>query len=130
MKVGYQYRGNIEYFEAVIDRQYRQGPWLLRLPVQFGIVGAVLAAAMVATTNFTVVAQAILFVVTFGLVVTIGIWATKRGLMMKFKSRPGFESEVTVTLSDSGVTFGSNGANQHWNGRLTQALFVFPTEFC
>jgi hypothetical protein len=126
MQVGYQYRGNTKYFETVIDRQYQQGPWLLRLPVQFGIVGAALAAAMVATTNFTIVAQASLFVVTFGLVVTIGIWATKRGLMMKFKSRLGFESEVTVTLSDSGVTFGSNGAQPTLEWATYPSAVRFP----
>jgi len=89
MQVGYQYRGNVEYFKEVIDRQYRQGPWLLRLPVQFGIVGAVLAACVATTVHASTVAQGAVFVVTFGLVVTLGIWATKQGLMMKFKRRPG-----------------------------------------
>jgi hypothetical protein len=108
MEVGYQYRGDTKYFEAVIDRQFQQGPWLLRLPVQFGIVGAVLAAYTVATTHTSLVAKTALFVVTFGLVVTIGIWATRRSLMMKFRRRPGFGSEATVTLSDAGVALGRN----------------------
>lgn len=108
MQVGYQYRGNVEYFEAVIDRQYQQGPWLLRLPVQFGIVGAVLAAGMATTVHTSMMAQGVVFVVTFGLVVTLGIWVTKQGLMMKFKRSPGFGSEVTLTLSEAGVALGNN----------------------
>jgi hypothetical protein len=108
MQVGYQYRCNVEYFRAVIDRQYRQGPWLLRLPVQFSIVGAVLAACTVATVHTSIVAEAALFAVIFGLVVAIGVWATKQGLMKKFRSRPGFGSEVTIALSNAGVAFGSN----------------------
>jgi hypothetical protein len=108
MQVGYQYRGNVEYFKDVIDRQYRQAPWLLRLPVQFGIVGAVLAACVATTVHTSTVAQGAVFVLTFGLVATLGIWATKQGLMMKFKRRPGFGSEVTLTLSEAGVGFGNN----------------------
>jgi hypothetical protein len=108
MQVVYQYRGNVEYFKDVIDRQYRQGPWLLKLPVQFGIVGVVLAACVATTVHASTVAQGAVFVVTFGLVVILGIWATKQGLMMKFKRRPGFDSEVTLTLSEAGVAFGNN----------------------
>ncbi|TAM63797.1 MAG: hypothetical protein EPN49_01575 [Rhodanobacter sp.] len=109
MQVEYQYRSNVEYFRTVIDRQYRQGPWLLRLPVQFGIFGAVLGAYAVATVHTSMVAKAGLFAVILGLMVSIGVWATKQGLMMKFRSRPGFDSEVKLMLSDAGVAFGSSG---------------------
>jgi hypothetical protein len=108
MQVRYQYRCDAEYFKAVIDRQYRQGPWLLRLPVQFGVIGLACATASVATADTSVGSRAVLFIVIFGLVTTAGVWATKRGLMMKFRRRPGFGAVAVVSISEAGVELGGN----------------------
>ena len=107
MQVRYRFLANVDYFRAVINRHYRQGPWLLRLPVQFSIIGAV-AAYVVAKAQNSMAIRATLFIVIFGAVVALGVWATKQGIMMKFRSRPGFGSEVTITLSDGGFAFGSD----------------------
>jgi hypothetical protein len=90
MQVGYQYWCNVEYFRTVIDRQYRQGPWLLRLPVQFSIVGAVLAAYTVTTVHTSIVAEAALFAAIFGLVVATGVWATKQRTREEIQEQAGF----------------------------------------
>ncbi|MGH8158874.1 MAG: hypothetical protein ACREPQ_12195 [Rhodanobacter sp.] len=111
MQVRYQYRCDVEYFKALIDRQYRQGPWLLRLPIQFGIIGLVCASAFAWGTDTSIVARAVSFLVILGLVIAIGVWATKQGLMMKFRSRPGFGSEVAVSLSDTGVEVGNDNSH-------------------
>jgi hypothetical protein len=125
MQVAYRYRANVEYFRAVIDRQYQQGPWLLRLHVQFGIIGAVVATYMAATAHTSIVLKSALFVVAFGLMVGIGIWATKQGLMMKFRSRSGFGSEVTIMLSEAGFAFGSDNAQPtlEWSAYPTAVRF-------
>ncbi|HEY0199599.1 MAG TPA: hypothetical protein VGC19_13870 [Rhodanobacter sp.] len=62
-----------------------------------------------------------LFIGIFCLVFVVGILATKRGLLMKFKRRPGFGSEITVALSEEGLTVGTDAAAQ----RL--AWSIYPT---
>lgn len=121
MQISYQFQASAEYFRAVIDRQYRQGPWLLRLPVQFGIIGALAAtcAALIAPTSLA--GKAVLFFVIVGLVVIPSVWATKRGLMKKFRNRAGFGSEVTVTLSDAGIALGGD------HSQATSAWSSYPT---
>lgn len=110
MPVRYQYQCDAEYFRTVMDRQYRQGPWLLRPPVQFGVVGMACASFLVATTDISINAGAASFIVIVGLAVTIGVWATKEGLMMKFRNGPGFGSEVAVSLTDVGIEVDSGGS--------------------
>ena len=103
MQINYQYRCDVEYFRTVIDRQYQQGPWWLRLPVQFGVVGLLCAAPFAATAETSMAGRIVSFIVIFSLVFALGILATRQGLMMKFRRGPGFGTEVTVSLSDTGV---------------------------
>jgi hypothetical protein len=113
VRIKYQYRCDDEYFRAVIDRQYQQGAWFLRLPVQFGAVGAACALFVVASNDASISVRLALFVVVTGLVTAFGLWATRAGLMMKFKSMPGFGSDVAVSLSDTGVEVGA--AKMDWS---------------
>jgi hypothetical protein len=112
MQITYRYRCDLEYFRTVIDRQYRQGPFLLRLPIQFGIVGAICAYFAIAAANTSMVVSATLFIAIFCSVLVIGVLATKQGLLMKFKRRPGFGLEVAVTLSEEGLAVGIHTAEQ------------------
>jgi hypothetical protein len=112
MQITYQYRCDLEYFKTVIDRQYRQGHFLLRLPIQFGVVGAICASFVFAATDTSMIVRATLFIVIFCLVLVTGVMATRQGLLMKFKSRAGFGSDVAVTLSEEGVAVGIHTAEQ------------------
>ncbi|RCS31319.1 hypothetical protein DEO45_01165 [Rhodanobacter denitrificans] len=112
MQVRYQYRCDVEYFRAVIDRQYRQGPWLFRLPVQFGVIGLACATAFAASADTSMASRAVLFVMILGLVAAVGVWATKQSLMMKFRRKPGFGAAVAVSISDAGVEV---DGNQSWS---------------
>jgi hypothetical protein len=108
MQVRYQYRCDTEYFRAVIARQYRQGPWLLRLPVQFSALGLVGAAILTTSVTDSMVERVVLFAVIFSLVVTVGVWGTRQALMTKFRGKPDFGVEVAVSLSDAGVEVGGS----------------------
>jgi hypothetical protein len=101
--IEYRYRCDADYFRAVLDRQYQQGPLLLRLPVQFGLLGAACALCTVMAFGMSL-AQGVasFFIITF-LVMAAGGWATKQGLMMKFKRKAGFGSEVSVSLTHAGL---------------------------
>lgn len=125
MLVKYQYRCDAEYFRAVIDRQYRQGPWLLRLPIQFGILGLVFASVFAATIRASMVGRAESFIVIFGLVFVIGAWGTRHSLMRKFRRKPDFGSEVEVSLSDAGVEVDSNSSSTlEWSTYPSAIRFV------
>lgn len=112
MQITYQYRCDLEYFKTVIDRQYQQGPFLLRLPIQFGILGAICASFVFVATDASMIVKSTLFIAILCLVLVIGVIATKQGLLMKFKSRPGFGSDAAVTLSEEGVAVGIHTAEQ------------------
>lgn len=126
MQIRYQYRCDVEYFRAVIDRQYRQGPPLLRLPVQFGIVGVACAFFFVTSVETFIVARVASFFVIAGMVAAIGVWATKQCLMLKFRSRPGFGSEVAVSLTNAGVEVDGNNSHTklEWSTYPSAVRFV------
>lgn len=111
MQIDYRYLCDADYFAAVIDRQYRQGPLLLRLPAQFGLMGAACALCIVWAVGASLVEGIAPFFIITGLVMVGGIWATKRGLMKRFRRKAGFGSEVTVSLTDAGLDIGTGASN-------------------
>lgn len=107
MDIEYRYRCDDGYFKVVIDRQYRQGPWLLRLPVQFafiGIGGMIILLALWGASDPKMIS---LIAVICGVMAVSGVWATKLSLMMRFRSRQGFGAEAVTTLSEAGVGLGN-----------------------
>ena len=111
MQIDYRYLCDADYFTVVIDRQYRQGPLLLRLPVQFGLMGAACALCIVLAVGATVVEGVASFFIITCLTMVGGIWATKRGLMERFRRKAGFGTEVTVSLTDAGLDISTGASN-------------------
>jgi hypothetical protein len=97
MQINYSFREDPAYVRTVIDRYYRQLPFLFRLPVQFGILGLVLGA----WCAWTIDPLSGVLIGTF--VFVIGLLATRVGLLMRFKRRADFGQDVAVTISDEGV---------------------------
>jgi hypothetical protein len=108
MQVKYTLRVDPSYCRTVIDRYYGQLPFLLRLPVQFGILGLVIAGWCAWKMN--PLTGALVGILVFG----IGLLATKAGLLLRFKSRADFGDEVAVTISDSGVEARGNHVQSEW----------------
>lgn len=111
MQIDYRYLCDADYFAAVIDRQYRQGALLLRLSVQFGLMGAACALCIVLAVGTTLVEGVAPFFIITCLTMVGGIWATKRGLMQRFKRKAGFGAEVTVSLTDAGLDIRTGASN-------------------
>ncbi|MFC4526347.1 hypothetical protein ISN76_19020 [Dyella halodurans] len=111
MDVKYQYLCDTAYFKVVIDRQYRQGPWLLRLPIQFGLIGVGCAIFFLGLWGMSDPRIVLLIVLICGVFAASGVWATKFGIMMKFRRRQGFGTEAVTLLSEVGV--GVGGIEHH-----------------
>lgn len=111
MQIDYRYLSDADYFADVIDRQYRQGPLLLRLPIQFGLMGAACALCIVLAVDTSLVEGVAPFFIITCLAMVAGIWATKRGLMKRFRRKAGFGSEVTVSLTDAGLDISTGASN-------------------
>ncbi len=107
MDIKYQYLCDTAYFKVAIDRQYQQGPWLLRLPIQFGLVGVGCAVLFLALWGMSDPKVVLLIVVICGVLAVSGVWVTKFGLMTKFRSRQGFGTEAVTLLSEDGVGVGN-----------------------
>jgi hypothetical protein len=103
MQITYRFRYDAEYIKTVVDRQYLQGSILLRLPVQFGTLGVLCAGAVVWSLRPSVGNGVALFAGTVLVAMVVGVLGTKLGLLLRFKGRPDFGSEVTVALSEEGV---------------------------
>lgn len=111
MEIKYRYLCDTAYFKVVIDRQYQQGPWFLRLPVQFGLIGLGAAIYFFTLWGMSDPKTVLLIVASCSLLTTSGVWATKFCLMMKFRNRPGFGTEALTLLNEVGV--GSGNAEHH-----------------
>lgn len=107
MDITYQYRCDADYFKVVIDRQYLQGPWLLRLPVQFSLLSVAFAIFLLAVLGMTDPKKVLLIVVVCSAMAVSGVWATKQGIIMKFRIRQGFGSEAVTLLGEAGVGVGN-----------------------
>jgi hypothetical protein len=126
MEIKYQYLCDTAYFKVVIDRQYQQGPWLLRLPIQFGLIGMGCAIFFLALWGMSDQTMVLLIVVICGVLAASGVWATKFALMIKFRSRPGFGTEAVTLLSEDGIGVGNT---EHQSAK---AWSVYPraVRFC
>lgn len=103
MKITYRFRCDADYMKTVIDRQYQQGPFLLRLPVQFGILGFVCASMIIWLEDVSLGnSVALLFVILLP-TIAYGVFGTKRGLLRRLSRQADFGAEVTVTLSEDGL---------------------------
>jgi hypothetical protein len=107
MDIKYQYLCDTAYFRVVIDRQYQQGPWLLRPSIQFGLIGVGGAIFFLSLWGMSDPNLVLLSVVICSVLAASGIWATKFCLMLKFRRRKGFGTEAVTLLNEAGVGVGN-----------------------
>ena len=85
MEVIYRHRIDAAYFHTLIDRYYRQRPFIFWLPVQFGFIATITSAFILgAATSVTVE--------TLVLVITVGAAIVFRGTYLTKCNRPGKSS--------------------------------------
>lgn len=114
MQIIYRTQVDAAFYRALITRYYRQLPFVLWLPVQFGSLGLV-----VAVLGFWLVSDhalgAIWIWVVVGILVSIGgVILTRRGIVSRFKRKADFGTESTVILSEKGIMAHGNQVEGKW----------------
>jgi len=98
----YQWRYDAPYYRAVIDRYYRQLPFLLHLPTQFTLLWILLSAGCWALLDVSL-ADLTRWAFPVGVLAVPGlVWLTKKAIFLKYRSRPSFGTDACYTLTDSG----------------------------
>jgi hypothetical protein len=110
----YKYRADTAYYKTVIDRYYGQRTFLLRLPIQYGIVSLAIVGAFLGFKGLstrTAVGIGILVVV----VSTAGLVALRKiSVLWRFKRRADFGAETTVTVSKEAIVSSGRHAEGQW----------------
>jgi hypothetical protein len=125
MEISYRHRTDIAFYRTLIDRYYRQRPFLLWLPVQFGIVGLIAAAFIFGLSSGRIFSTLFIAVAAGLLICFGGVYLTKMGILLRFKSRADFGKEATVVLSDGGIA--SHG--DHVEGKWAWAAYPRAVRF-
>jgi hypothetical protein len=110
----YKYRADAAYYRRVIGRYYRQRTFLLRLPMQYGvvslsIVGAFLGFKGLWTRSALGIGMLVVVALTAALVAL-----AKAGLLWRFKRRGDFGAETTVTVSKEAIVSSGRHAEGKW----------------
>ena len=102
MKIMYRWRYDAAYYRTVIDRYYRQLPFVLHLPTQFTLLWVLIVAVSWNITD-TTLTEFILWALPMGAIGVPGlVILTKKAIFLKYRARASFGSEACYSLSDSG----------------------------
>ena len=127
MEVTYRHRLDAAYFRTLIDRYYRQRPFIFWLPVQFGLV-AVMTDTFILGAATSVTVETLVLVITVGAaIVYLGTYLTKWGIfVLRFTSRADFGKEATVTLSGTGIATRGEHVSGEWGWAAYPKAVRFP----
>jgi hypothetical protein len=122
----YKYRADAAYYRTVIDRYYGQRTFLLRLPMQYGIVSLATVGAFLGfkgLSTLTAVGIGILVIV----VSTAGLVALRKiSVLWRFKRRADFGAETTVTVSKAAIVSGGRHAEGKWGWQAYPRSVRYP----
>jgi hypothetical protein len=107
MALVYRMRADKKYFDALIDRYWRQRPVFLRPQVQHSILAMVVAAAWVLAPWHGV---DYVYVVTFAFVLALavgpgGYYLTRSLILSRFRGKKLIGENVIYTLNDDNLHF-------------------------
>jgi len=113
-RLRYKFRADAAYYRTIIDRYYGQRVFLLRLPVQYGIVSLAIVGAFLGFKDaFTRTALGIGMVVVALLTASM-VALTKISILYRFKRRADFGAEVIVTVAKDAITSSGRHAQGKW----------------
>ncbi|SRR6266404_1726141 len=126
MEVTYNFSINEIYYRTLIDRYYRQRPFIFRLPIQFGILavagatafGLLIIAPLATRVVFALVIAASIF---FG-----GVAVTKWGIFQRFRYRADFGAMASVTMSEAGLSASGPHVQGKWNWAAYPSAVRYP----
>jgi hypothetical protein len=102
--VEYRWQYDADYYRSVIERYYRQLPFILHLPTQFTIVwllGVGVAWVSIQDSPFQFAGWALL---GGAIGIPAGTLLTKKAILYKYRLRPSFGSEARYWISATGIT--------------------------
>jgi hypothetical protein len=122
----YKFRGDAAYYRTVIERYYGQRSFLLRLPMQYGIlslaiVGAFLGFTGLSTRTAVGIGTLVVIVSTASLIAL-----TKISILWRFKRRPDFGAEATVTVSKEAIVSSGRHAEGKWGWQAYPRSVRYP----
>src|SRR5271156_2175459 len=122
----YKYRADAAYYRTVIERYYGQRSFLLRLPMQYGIlslaiVGAFLGFTGLSTRTAVGIGTLVVIVSTASLIAL-----TKISILWRFKRRPDFGAEATVTVSKEAIVSSGRHAEGKWGWQAYPRSVRYP----
>jgi len=122
----YKFRADAAYYKTIINRYYGQRHFLLRLPVQYGIVSlAIVGAFLGFKGSFTRTALEIGVVAVVVLVVSM-VTLTRFGILYRFKRRADFGAEAIVTISKEAITSSGRHAEGKWGWQAYPRSVRYP----
>ena len=130
MPIEYRYVGDADYINATCRRQYAQAPLVLRLPIQFGILGILGGIFWIWKVKAVLLNKVVDALLIASLTTMVGVRGTKAGLLARFKRRADFGSEVKVVLSDDGLLVTRRQSQTNFPGTHIPDQLVSTTGSC
>lgn len=122
----YQFRADAAYYRTIIDRYYGQRTFMLRLPVQYGIIALAILGIFLGTRRSPSRAS-VGIAVGAALLLTAGmVAATKIGILHRFKRRADFGAETTLTVSREEITSSGRHAQGRWGWQAYPRSVRYP----
>jgi hypothetical protein len=122
----YKFSADAAYYKAIIDRYYRQRAFLLRLPVQYGIVSSAIVGAFLGYKgSFTRTAVGIGILVVVLLTASM-VSLTKIGALYRFKRRADFGADVIMTVAKDAITSSGRHAEGKWGWQAYPHSVRYP----
>ncbi len=126
MEVTYNISINESYYRTLIDRYYRQRPFVFRLPIQFGILafagatafGFLIIAPLGTRVVFALVIAASIF---FG-----GVAVTKWAIFQRFRYRADFGAIASITMSEAGLRASGPHVQGKWDWAAYPSAVRYP----
>jgi hypothetical protein len=115
MGIVYKFHMDAAYYITVIDRYYRQRSFLGQLPIQFGILAALVACLYLWKTAAPLKVALGIALIIAALILVGGVSLTKRGILRRFKNHADFGTEATVTLSEDGLMASGPKGQKKWS---------------
>ncbi len=111
MTIDYRWRYDAGYYAAVVDRYYRQLPFVLHLPSQFTLLWLLGVLLFSWVTGESIKEFAGWALLIGAVAIPSLVVLTKLGIRLKYRlrARSGFGTETSYSMAETGVTITGTG---------------------
>ena len=111
MTIDYNWRYDARYYAAVVDRYYRQLPFVLHLPSQFTLLWLLGVLLFSWVTGESIKEFAGWALLIGAVAIPSLVVLTKLGIRLKYRlrARSGFGTETSYSMAETGVTITGTG---------------------